>query len=79
MILQVPLTLLFALITDGGRLFLLWTIAIVAFWVGVLLARYRRPNNPTRVDLLLIRWGTVPLMVVTAAIAKWIWQARGGM
>ena len=75
--LQVPITVMFASIFDGGQLLQFWLVALVAFWTGYAIIRWRRARNPTRLDLYYIRWGTVPLMILAPVIMTWFWKLRG--
>ena len=75
--LQIPLTLMFAPLTDCGQLFQFWLVALAAFWTGYALIKWKRPENPTKLDLIYIRWGIVPLMIVAPAITIGIWKLRG--
>ena len=51
--------------------------AFLAFWVGAALIRLRRPQNPTRGDVIAIRSGYIPLCVFAGLITKWAWTLRG--
>jgi hypothetical protein len=56
----------------------LWFFAIVAYWGGFSLMMYRRPINPTKVDLFLIRWGfPVLFFLITMPFSILIWRVRG--
>ena len=45
-----------AMILDGGGLLRCWAIAMAAWWPVALMMMSLRRQNPTRVDLFLIRW-----------------------
>lgn len=74
---QIPILLLTAGILDGGDLFHICLIPSVAFWVCLLLARWRRPEAPTKLDVILIKWSYVPLCVATFFLVHWFWRLRG--
>jgi hypothetical protein len=42
-------------------------IALAAFWGIVVFIIVRRPQNPTPLDLILIRWGCLPFVVCFVA------------
>jgi hypothetical protein len=64
-------------ILDGGDIFSICLIALVAFWTGVFLIRRRRPQTPTRIDLFMIRGSYIPLCVIAFFLVHWFWRLRG--
>ena len=62
---QIPILLLGVLCLDGGELFSRCLVAFAAFWSGTILILFRRPWNPTKLDLEVIRFG-YPLLFVLA-------------
>ena len=67
------------LITDFGQVFQIWAITMAAYWTGVIVIMTRRPANPTRVDLFLIRWAFPFLFILAIPLTTLIWKARGLM
>ena len=70
---QIPILLLGVLCLDGGELFSRCLVAFAAFWSGTILILFRRPRNPTKLDLEVIRFGypalfLLSLFLVPAAI-----------
>ena len=53
-----------------------WVYAVVAFWLGALLIVFRR-REPTRGDVLVVKWGFVPLLLLACYVAGVVWRARG--
>jgi hypothetical protein len=49
----------------------------VAFWLGVVLILVRRPRNPSPGDLTYIRWGLIPIVLISNPIFLWVWKAKG--
>jgi hypothetical protein len=49
------------------------------FWLGVILILVRRPRNPTRGDLLYIRWGLVPIVLVAHPLFMLVWKLKGAI
>src|SRR5882672_7415893 len=74
LILQVIFGLLAMMVLDGGHIAHTTGIAVLAFWSGAAVVIIRRPSAPTQTDLRLIRFGFPPLLVVTFALAEWIWS-----
>lgn len=64
------------LMLDFGQSVRLTAIALSIFWLSVAIAITKRPNSPTTNDLLYIRWGSVPLVVVfhLATHLAWHWR-----
>jgi hypothetical protein len=75
LLLQAPLLLLSALMLDGGTMLRVALIALVAKWVVSLVIWHFRSGAPTRVDLLFVRWGYVPLLIATY-FAAILWMPR---
>lgn len=74
LILQVILGLLAMMVLDGGHIAHTTGIAVLAFWSGAAVIMIRRPTAPTQTDLRLIRFGFLPLLVITFVLAEWIWS-----
>jgi hypothetical protein len=51
--------------------------AIAVYWGTVLFAMWRRPHAPTRLDLILIRWGCIPFVIAFDMLMLWTWRLRG--
>lgn len=66
--LQIPILMLGALCLDGGELFSRCLVAFAAFWGGAILILFRRPRNPTRLDLELIRFGDPLLFLLSLSL-----------
>jgi uncharacterized membrane protein len=83
LILQVILGVLAMMVLDGGRIAHTTGIAVLAFWAGAAIVILRRPKLPTAFDLVLIRFGFLPLLIVTFVLAervwswRWIWKIKG--
>lgn len=67
---QVPCALLCLLLLDGGRTARICAASMLGYWVGVALVMVRRANDPSRLDLAVIRWGYVPLFFAAALWAS---------
>jgi len=60
---QFPVLLLSAMFLDDGWMFRRVAIASVAFWVLALIIMIRRGSNMPTSDILLIKWGYLPLLI----------------
>lgn len=71
------IVVLTALTMDGGLIFHVTVIAVLAYWLafGVILAR--RPSAPTQGDLFLIRYGFLLLFVIVFIVGPIAWKAMG--
>src|SRR4051794_2439961 len=61
-VLQILVTLILLRILDGGMLARVGGGAMVGFWIGVAVVMLRRPLNPSRLDLLYVRWGYIAML-----------------
>lgn len=65
---QLPIAVLCLLLLDGGRCARVCGIAMVAFWSAVALVMARRPDAPEPSDLLYLRWGFLPVLVLSGCL-----------
>jgi hypothetical protein len=66
-----------SMMLDGGGFFQVCFYAFVAYWAGVGLLRLRAKAGLSKVDLLLIRYGYIPVCVLSFLLTYWIWHLRG--
>jgi hypothetical protein len=69
-LLQVGIGILCVLMLDGGVLARVCACAVLAFWAGAALILVRRPYEPTRFDLAMIRYGFVSVFVMAVLWAQ---------
>jgi hypothetical protein len=74
---QIALGVVSRLILDFGQTAQLCGIALVAFWGGAAVLIWRHCQSPSRADLWLIRFGYLPVIVMTFFLLAWIWHLRG--
>lgn len=74
--LQVLLGLLSGLILDGGDTAHICGVALIAFWSGATVLIWRHPQSPSRLDIELLRFGYLPLVVLTFFVTHTIWSLR---
>jgi hypothetical protein len=67
---QVPFAMLCLLMLDFGRMAKLCGIAMVVFWTVTAVVLVRRPLTPGRLDLLYLRWGFWPVLLLTVLLAQ---------
>jgi len=75
--LQSLLGLLALMILDGGGIAQICGIALVAFWGGATVLIWRHPESPTRADIELIRFGCLPLIIISGFLSGIVWHLRG--
>jgi hypothetical protein len=74
---QAVVLLLAGMNLDGGDAFHFCLVALLAFWVGAVIICVRRPQTPTRSDLLFIRFGYLPLCILTGFFTMSFWRWKG--
>lgn len=67
--LQVPATLLLSLVLDDGTMARVGACVLAGFWIGAAVVMLRRPQDPRPLDLLYVKWGYAPLLLLGLAIA----------
>jgi len=63
---QVVVGVLAALMLDGGTTARVVGVAVLAFWLCATMVIMRRPDEPTKIDLTIMRWGFWPELIVVA-------------
>lgn len=76
-LLQFLVMLLLLLLLDGGYTARIGGCAMIGFWGGVAAIMFRRPRNPSRIDLLYVRWGYLALLVLSVIVAPAIPRLQG--
>lgn len=74
---SVVMAILSLLALDFGQSARLSGVGLAAFWSATLLVLWRRPGNPSRWDLVLIRWGCVPFVIGFQIAVRAAWQWCG--
>ncbi len=77
LLLQIVTGLLAAIAIHGGLLFELWWRPMAAYWGCFIVMVFRRPNTPTKLDLILVEWGFVLLIPCTFIFSVLIWRWMG--
>jgi hypothetical protein len=74
LLLQLGLLVLSALFLDFGETLRICCCWSLAFWVGATMVLVRRHSNPTRIDLVYVRWGLLilPFVAIPALVTVWL-------
>lgn len=73
---QVASGILCMMVTADDMLWI-WAYTMLAFWAGVALIAIRRGRSPTGFDIVLAKFGFVPLLLLTCFITALIWSTMG--
>ena len=65
---QIPLLMLSSMILDFGMILKRFVIASICFWIMTLIFRIRRNQSMTDLDILFVKWGYLPIALVTFII-----------
>jgi hypothetical protein len=74
---QAVVLILGCLVLDGGALLQTCVYGIAAYWIGFCVIWLRRGAAVTKLDVALIRWGFIPLCIVSFFVTGCIWHLRG--
>ena len=74
---QVILLFVSLLILDGGDTTRRVVISMVAFWCAAVVLILRNPGTAKKSDLLYLRAGFFPVLLLTYMIASLIWDTWG--
>jgi hypothetical protein len=74
---QIVVGILSWLMLDGGMTAQICGIALVAFWGGAVVLIWRHPQSPTKTDIVLVRFGFLPIVVAAFFLSQFIWHPRG--
>jgi len=66
-----------ALMLDMGQALHVCTVTAIAHWVTIALIIFRRTRSPSVADLVAIRWGYLPIMILVGRIGPLIWTRLG--
>lgn len=56
------------MVLDGGLIFKQVVIASVTFWILTLMIMIRRGSSISNSDVLLVKWGYLPILSVTCIV-----------
>lgn len=66
-----------AMILDGGEFGLKCLFGLIAFWVVTIWICLSRKGNLTRIDMAIIRGGSLVACALSYLVTTWIWRMRG--
>jgi hypothetical protein len=76
---QAGLLVLFSLALDFGHMLRACGYSSLVFWVGVAMILLRRHSNPTKGDLVYIRWGLLVIVLIGVPAFLTVWRVRGAV
>ena len=74
---QVILAVLAGLMLDQGQTARAFGIALICHWAVILIILHRRPLYPTRLDLAITGYGTLPLLMLIMTLGPWLLRRIG--
>jgi hypothetical protein len=74
---QAVVLLLAGMNLDGGDILNMCLVALAGFWVGAVIICVRRPQTPSRFDLLFIRFASFPLCILAVLLTLSVWRWKG--
>jgi len=77
LLIQGVLAILTLLILDFGQTHRAFWVAFLCQWATVSLLLLRRPSNPSRLDLLIVRYGIVPILILIVCAGPWLLRILG--
>ncbi|AMV34010.1 hypothetical protein VN12_17910 [Pirellula sp. SH-Sr6A] len=77
LLIQSALAILTLLILDFGQMHRAFWVAFLCQWAMVWVILFRRPMNPTRFDLFVVRYGIVPMLFLVGGAGTWCLRLLG--
>jgi hypothetical protein len=74
---QTILVLFGAGVLDGGWLLILTLFAVAIYWLWFGFVVFLRGNLPTQIDMLVAKWGFIPLWITLLCAALAVAKMRG--
>ncbi len=74
---QAALAVLTALMLDFGQTHRAFWVAMLCQWAIVFIILVRRPMAPTKSDLVIVRYGIIPLLLVVATFGPVLLRILG--
>lgn len=74
---QAVIVLLFGLLLDNGVRLTACLYSCLGYWTGALIVFVRRRNALTRGDRLYLRWGWLPILVISTVLFLRVWKSKG--
>lgn len=69
-LIQAVLAIVTALVLDGGQTHRAFWVAFLCQWAMTWILLFRRPLEPTKLDLAIVRFGIVPIMLMIQYVAN---------
>jgi len=77
LLLQAVFAVLTALVLDFGQTHRAFWVAILCQWAMAWIILFRRPMNPTLLDLAIVRYGIIPVLILVASAGPWLLRLLG--
>lgn len=74
---QVVLLLISGMVLDSGQCAGYMLVSMAGFWASVIVLILRRRWNPSKIDILYIKWGIFPILISLPLIMSFVWKLRG--
>ncbi len=72
LLIQGVLAVLTLLVLDYGQMHRAFWVSFLCQWAMVFINLLRRPMNPTRLDLAIVRYGVVPIFILIVNAGPWL-------
>ena len=72
LLIQGVLAVLTLLVLDYGQMHRAFWVSFLCQWAMVIIILLRRPMNPTRLDLAIVRYGVVPIFILIVNAGPWL-------
>lgn len=69
---QGVLAVLTLLVLDFGQMHRAFWVSFLCQWAMVCVILLRRPMNPTRLDLAIVRYGIIPIFILIVFAGPWL-------
>ena len=76
-VMQALIVMLFGLLLDGHVRMTACFYSCLGYWPGALLVIARRGRAPTWGDRIYLRWGWLPILVISTVLFLRVWKSKG--
>lgn len=74
---QLFLLFMSGLMLDYGQCSEYMFVAMAGFWASVIVLILRRRWNPSKIDILYVKWGFFPILISVPFIMDYAWKLKG--
>jgi hypothetical protein len=72
------LGVLAGMIMDNGEVGNIAGCSVIAYWILFAVIIIRRPKNPTKGDILVVKLGPLILFAIAVVLVPFVWSFQGG-